>query len=418
MTARSGSECSCRACATTPSTCWIQRGASPTGIRAPRASRAIRRTKSSVSISHASIRTRTRPAASPSSRWKPRCAKGNMSGRPWRLRKDGSPFWASVVLDPIFDESGKHVGFAKITRDITERKKAQEQLEEAQASLVQSQKLQALGELTGGIAHDFNNLMTVIAGSADFLLAEARSARREAPPVSGGDRRDRRPRDHPHQSSARVRPAPADQARSARSQCPPRRGRRHALTDVGQRHPYRARLSIRRLQGRGRCRPAGNRHPECRGERPRRHAARRHAYAVHSRPSRKWRGLHRAGHPRHRHGHAEGSDQSRVRALLYDKGGGQGHRPRTLADPRLRGSGRRTGRDLFRGRLRNDHHLSASADRKGHCFGGSQRIHVWTCRRAFASSWSRTIRKCANLQKACLSTSAARSSRRNAAKKP
>ena len=93
-----------------------------------------------------------------------------MSGRPWRLRKDGSPFWASVVLDPIFDESGKHVGFAKITRDITERKKAQEQLEEAQASLVQSQKLQALGELTGGIAHDFNNLMTVIAGSADFLL--------------------------------------------------------------------------------------------------------------------------------------------------------------------------------------------------------------------------------------------------------
>jgi PAS domain S-box-containing protein len=96
--------------------------------------------------------------------------EGKYEREAWRLRKDGSPFWASVVLDPIFDESGKHVGFAKITRDITERKKAQEQLEEAQASLVQSQKLQALGELTGGIAHDFNNLMTVIAGSADFLL--------------------------------------------------------------------------------------------------------------------------------------------------------------------------------------------------------------------------------------------------------
>ena len=87
-----------------------------------------------------------------------------------RVRKDGSLFWASVVLDPIFDENGKHIGFAKITRDITERKKAEEQLEEARTALVQSQKLQALGELTGGIAHDFNNLMTVVAGSADFLL--------------------------------------------------------------------------------------------------------------------------------------------------------------------------------------------------------------------------------------------------------
>jgi PAS domain S-box-containing protein len=96
--------------------------------------------------------------------------EGKYEREAWRVRKDGSPFWASVVLDPIFDDSGKHVGFAKITRDITERKKAQEQLEETQAALVQSQKLQALGELTGGIAHDFNNLMTVIAGSTDFLL--------------------------------------------------------------------------------------------------------------------------------------------------------------------------------------------------------------------------------------------------------
>jgi PAS domain S-box-containing protein len=96
--------------------------------------------------------------------------EGKYEREAWRVRKDGTLFWASVVLDPIFDESGRHIGFAKITRDITERKKAQEQLEETRAALVQSQKLQALGELTGGIAHDFNNLMTVIAGSADFLL--------------------------------------------------------------------------------------------------------------------------------------------------------------------------------------------------------------------------------------------------------
>ncbi|HET6942425.1 MAG TPA: PAS domain S-box protein [Sphingomicrobium sp.] len=96
--------------------------------------------------------------------------EGKYEREAWRVRKDGTLFWASVVLDPIFDEKGKHVGFAKITRDITERKKAQEELEDARTSLIQSQKLQALGELTGGIAHDFNNLMTVVAGSADFLL--------------------------------------------------------------------------------------------------------------------------------------------------------------------------------------------------------------------------------------------------------
>ena len=95
---------------------------------------------------------------------------GKYEREAWRVRKDGSLFWASVVLDPIFDETGRHVGFAKITRDITERKKAQEELEDARTSLFQSQKLQALGELTGGLAHDFNNLMTVVAGSADFLL--------------------------------------------------------------------------------------------------------------------------------------------------------------------------------------------------------------------------------------------------------
>jgi PAS domain S-box-containing protein len=86
-----------------------------------------------------------------------------------RVRKDGSLFWAHVVIDPIYDENGDHVGFAKITRDITDRKTSEAQLAEAQAALLQSQKLQAIGELTGGIAHDFNNLMTVISGSVELL---------------------------------------------------------------------------------------------------------------------------------------------------------------------------------------------------------------------------------------------------------
>jgi PAS domain S-box-containing protein len=108
-------------------------------------------------------------------------AEGKYEKEAWRVRKDGSRFWASVVLDPIHDEEGKLIGFAKITRDITERRKAALELEEARAAVFQAQKLQALGELTGGVAHDFNNLMTVIRGSADLLtrpgLSEEKRAR-------------------------------------------------------------------------------------------------------------------------------------------------------------------------------------------------------------------------------------------------
>ena len=92
-----------------------------------------------------------------------------------RLRKDGSRFWVNAVIDPIRDDKGNLLGFAKITRDITERRNAQQELEEARNALFQAQKLQALGELTGGIAHDFNNLMTVVRGSAELLRTEGLS---------------------------------------------------------------------------------------------------------------------------------------------------------------------------------------------------------------------------------------------------
>jgi PAS domain S-box-containing protein len=86
----------------------------------------------------------------------------------WRVRKDGTFFWASVVIDPI-REDGELVGFAKITRDITERREAQLNLERMQQQLAQSQKLDALGQLTGGVAHDFNNLLMIISGSVHTL---------------------------------------------------------------------------------------------------------------------------------------------------------------------------------------------------------------------------------------------------------
>jgi PAS domain S-box-containing protein len=97
--------------------------------------------------------------------------EGKYETEAWRVRKDGTLFWANVVIDPIFNEAGEHVGYAKITRDMSERKRVERELEEARTALLQSQKLQALGELTGGIAHDFNNLMTVVAGSTELLLA-------------------------------------------------------------------------------------------------------------------------------------------------------------------------------------------------------------------------------------------------------
>src|SRR4051794_15436906 len=92
----------------------------------------------------------------------------------WRVRKDGTFFWASVVIDPN-REQGRLVGFAKITRDITERRQAQLKLEEMQKHLAESQKLDALGQLTGGVAHDFNNILMIISGSLHFLRKSAGS---------------------------------------------------------------------------------------------------------------------------------------------------------------------------------------------------------------------------------------------------
>jgi PAS domain S-box-containing protein len=93
---------------------------------------------------------------------------GRFETEGWRVRKDGSRFRAHVVIDAIPGEAGEILGFAKITRDVTERDAAQRQLEEAREALFQAQKLEAIGQLTGGIAHDFNNLLMAILGSLEM----------------------------------------------------------------------------------------------------------------------------------------------------------------------------------------------------------------------------------------------------------
>jgi PAS domain S-box-containing protein len=94
---------------------------------------------------------------------------GRFEKEGWRVRKDGSRFWAHVIIDAIRDDDGTTIGYAKITRDITQRKKAEEELERARAFSLQAQKLEAIGQLTGGIAHDFNNLLMAILGSLELL---------------------------------------------------------------------------------------------------------------------------------------------------------------------------------------------------------------------------------------------------------
>jgi len=99
---------------------------------------------------------------------------GRFEAEGWRYRKDGTRFWANVVIDPVRDPTGKLVGFAKVTRDLSERRESQIALEQAQQAIFQSQKMDAIGQLTGGVAHDFNNLLAAIMGS--LVLARRRMA--------------------------------------------------------------------------------------------------------------------------------------------------------------------------------------------------------------------------------------------------
>jgi PAS domain S-box-containing protein len=94
--------------------------------------------------------------------------EGRFEAEGWRVRRDGSRFWAHVVIDAIH-EDGELIGFAKVTRDITERRRASELLEQTQRALFQSQKMEAMGKLTGGVAHDFNNVLQVLRGNLELL---------------------------------------------------------------------------------------------------------------------------------------------------------------------------------------------------------------------------------------------------------
>jgi len=94
---------------------------------------------------------------------------GRFESEGWRVRKDGSQFWTSVMIQALHDDDGRLIGFAKITRDITEQRQAQLEVERARDALSHAQKMEAIGRLTGGVAHDFNNLLTIIRTSVELL---------------------------------------------------------------------------------------------------------------------------------------------------------------------------------------------------------------------------------------------------------
>ena len=79
-----------------------------------------------------------------------------------RRRKDGRDVQISLTVSPIFDAAGTIIGASKMARDLTERKQQDEQLR-------QTQKMEAVGQLTSGVAHDFNNLLTVVLGNTRLI---------------------------------------------------------------------------------------------------------------------------------------------------------------------------------------------------------------------------------------------------------
>jgi PAS domain S-box-containing protein len=103
--------------------------------------------------------------------------RGRVEMEGWRLRKDGTRFWASVIIDALRDDDGALIGFAKITRDITEKRDAQAQLEQTREALFHSQKMESVGQLTGGIAHDFNNVLAGIIGALNLLQRRIKAKR-------------------------------------------------------------------------------------------------------------------------------------------------------------------------------------------------------------------------------------------------
>ena len=204
--------------------------------------------------------------------------EGQFEAQSWRLRKDGSRFYASVVIDALRNDAGELIGFAKLVRDITAQHEAQVALEETREQLAQAQKMEALGQLTGGIAHDFNNLLMIVSGYAQLLqrrLSEPKDTQAIEAIRAAANRGERLTRQLlTFSRRQQLMPVVVDLRQRIDAV-------RDMLAPLAARQ-YRAGLRRRGqdLAGRGRSRRAGTGAGQYRGQCARRHARRRHHHAV------------------------------------------------------------------------------------------------------------------------------------------
>jgi PAS domain S-box-containing protein len=96
-------------------------------------------------------------------------ATGKYEEEGWRIRQDGTRFWANVVITPLF-EGDRHVGFGKVTRDMTERRRNEEQLRQARSEAEHAN--QAKTEFLSRVSHELRTPLTAILGFAELLQAE------------------------------------------------------------------------------------------------------------------------------------------------------------------------------------------------------------------------------------------------------
>jgi PAS domain S-box-containing protein len=182
--------------------------------------------------------------------------EGRFEAEGWRIRKDGSRFWASVIIDPVRNDEGELIGFAKVTRDLSDKRAIEEQLR-------QSQKMEAVGQLTRGAGARFQQ-------PADRDQRQPRDvkdtpgARADGRFRSLSARRRRRgeARLGADSPAARIRAAADARSQADRRQPASERSRRAAASKCGVGDRRRDRRFGQPLADAGRFQPARERGPQ------------------------------------------------------------------------------------------------------------------------------------------------------------